>query len=714
MNPLITRLCSFLLLWSLFGSGLHASPQTDAPKKTPADEEPAETTQKITVTATRGEIALETTPRAIIILDRSKADDDPGLSLNEIVRASPGVIVQQRANPSQGDRVTIRGAGARASFGIRGVKILLDGIPLTTPDGQTSLDNVDFDAIGKAELLPGPASSLHGNSAGGVLDLRTRQQAGAHVSPILGSDDLWRGKLHYGRRVRGFDFNVGGSHTATDGYREHANAVYTKIHATGSGKINDRLTLHGVVHLYNAPYLLNPGSLSKQEIAQNPRQTRAILVARGASKKSAQQLAGLTLSYRLAESFTLESTLYGLKRSLENPILPRIIDLDRASGGWRNVVHGFFLPGGQSVQMTVGFDLELQSDQRAEFENLGLPADALMIANEDIPGSVRPGNRILDQKESIQSLAPFAEWTWTRGDWSATLGGRYDRYNYRVSDRLLTNGDDSGSRSMTRFSPMVGLSFHPGADLTLYANRASAFQTPTANELSNRPDGLGGFNQELDPETTRAWELGVRSGRGLLHWSLSMYAMDTDGMILPRQTADEQTFFQNSGQVRTEGLEFKGEWRPRPNWVGVLAYTRTDSRFRRFLAETDGPDLSGNRTPGVPPHRLDLETGWRRRGQRVSLRGRWEDEYFADDSNSEASRNEASIVADLRLGQTWKTGRGVWSLVLSLDNLFDARYNGSVAPNAFANRYFEPAPGRTWVLGFGFSALPRTRSGAAK
>jgi len=294
----------------------------------------------------------------------------------------------------------------------------------------------------------------------------------------------------------------------------------------------------------------------------------------------------------------------------------------------------------------------------------------------------------------VDVLAPFArlEVEPLRG-LTAGAAVRWDRYRFSASDRLQADGDDSGTRTLRELSPTVGLSYAHPSGVGLYANFATAFETPTTSELSNRPDGEGGFDPELGPQEIRSFEGGVR-GRwpgGRLTYDLAVHDARVDDALVPFEGPGEQIFFRNAGEISRQGVELALGWAPVRPLAARLSYSHLDARFRRF--RPGGVDVAGNREPGIPDHRLFAEVEGRvLGGMRVSASLTWTDAFPVNDRNS--AWNGSSRVLDLRLSDR----RGVAGLVLrpflGLDNVLDERHNGSVVPNAFGERFFEPAPGR--------------------
>lgn len=659
---------------------------------------PAFEGEPVTVTVTREETELRRLPLTVSALDGEEVRvGERHLSLDETLEAVPGVSVQNRRNHALGDRVTVRGVGARAQFGVRGLRLLVDGIPLTMPDGQSSVSNVDAASLGRVEVIRGPSSALYGNGAGGVIRFRTRAPAEAplRVEPRVagGSHGYLQTRLGASGRPwgsGGAGYVLSAGRTETDGFRDHARAETYRGNLVVRAPVSRDTRLRGVVNAYDMPFAQNPSSLTRQDAREQPRKARPFIVQQGAGKELRQVQAGATLEHRWGEDGALEATAWGTRREVWNPIPTQVIDLDRAAGGVRTEVRGSERIAGLPARWTAGVDASAQRDRRRESENEGIPEDG---------SRAREGDLLIDQVERVLTVGPFARLSVEpSARWRLTATARYDAYRFEAEDRFLSDGDDSGGRSLDQWSPALGVSYTPAADFTLYANASTAFETPTAQELSNRPSGEGGFHPDLGPERLRTLELGAKGRRAGLQWQLAGYVSAVEDALVPVERVTGEVYFRNAGRVERKGLEASLSWRPIPGYRLRLAYTLQENVFDSF--ETPDGDFSGNAEPGVPDHRLFAGGSYRTPfGLRAGVDVRWvPDEFPVDDANS--AFNWSYEVVDLRL--RWEGAPGGGPRIqpfAGVDNLFDVRYNGSVVPNAFGDRFYEPAPGREAFVG---------------
>lgn len=661
-------------------------------------EAPAYTVPRIEVTVTRAPREAERVPQAVSVLGVEELQaGERGVSLDEALREVPGVFAQNRRNYSfsGGVRLNIRSPWPR--FGMRGIQLLVDGVPLTTADGTTQPGNIDLASAGRVEVIRGPSSSLYGNAAGGVVSFETEYPDAAPftLEPRLqfGSHGFWKAQAKASGSSGRIGYVASASRTEVDGFREYSASELTQLNLLARILASDRTEVRGVFNLFDLPFGENSSTLDRETALTDPEAVRSIAVAQGWGESATQGQGGLTLRHAFSPLHSVRATGWGLWREIRNPIPGQVIVLSRAAGGMRSEYSGE-ATGGVPLRWTTGFDLSWQRDDREEFENEGVPEGG----DEALAGELA-----LAQRERVLGLGPFAELEIELTPaWRLTLGGRYDFYDFEAEDRFLSDGDDSGGRTMSELSPMVGLSFEAAPWITLYGNYATAFSTPTTVELSNRPTGEGGFNPELGPEDLRSFELGAKGWveEARLRYDLAAYFARLDDALISFQGPTERTFFRNAGEVDRRGFEVGVTWAPAGWLEWRLAYTYQDFEYEEF-ATPDG-DFSGNPEPGAPPHQLFVGLTHRAPfGLRSEANLRWVDAFPVDDANT--AFNWSYRVVDLRFSLDRPVGSVRVQPFLGIDNLFDERYNASVITNAFGSRFYEPAPG-TEV--YGGLALP--------
>lgn len=643
-----------------------------------------DTLPPVTVTVLRTPVDVPRAPFAVTAVGRHQATAArPGFALDEVLGGVAGVQVDDRLNFALGERISIRGIGAQSQFGVRGIRVIVDGIPATLPDGQTQLNNVDLSSLGGAEVIRGPASALYGNASGGVVTLRTAPAPAAPFAPVgealYGSDGLLHLQAGAGGTHGRASYVVSADRLDYRGYRQfdrarnaHLNAVGTYAFDRGSV----RLVLNGVQ--YDAQ---NPGSLSDSLIAVDRRQAFAGNVRQQTGERGKQLQVGASSALAFGPG-ELRLSAYTLRRGLTNPIPPRIIALERAVGGGRVA---YAVQGGgprRSVVAIAGAEAAVQRDDRRNWVNGGGARGALT----------------LDQRERVTSASPFVQITGRAGPVTVLGGVRYDAFRFAAADHRVTPTDpnDSGVRRMSAVSPSVGASIELVPALRLYGNLATGFQTPTTTELANRPSGAGGFNPLLQPERIHSREIGVKGATPRVRYDLGVYDTRVDGELIPFQVASMpgRDYYRNAGTARHRGVDGELEIVAAPGVALRASYSVVDARYLTYTVGS--ASYAGRRVPGVAPRIATLGVDWRPRllrGGFVAAEERIDAATPVNDANTAWS--PGYVVTNLR----GALPVGGVSVIGGVGNLLGATYNTSVVINAVGGRYYEPGAGRTGYVG---------------
>ncbi|HID80958.1 MAG TPA: TonB-dependent receptor [Chromatiales bacterium] len=645
---------------------------------------------EINVTATRVEKQLQNVPASVGVVDQDDIQfTTQQIGLDESLVKMPGIFMQNRYNFSQDLRLSIRGFGARSSFGIRGIKVLVDGIPESLPDGQANVDSIDIGSSERIEVIRGPVSSLYGNASGGAVIIQSESAPETpfiSIRPSFGEDGFQKHQLKFGGQKNKFDYLVNISDLDYDGYRDHNRTEMTQVNSKFGYQINDHSKLTTILNYADSPLAEDPGGLTAAQVEDDPTQARDKNVRVNAGEELDQTRLGFVYEKDFGESDKLVLRNYYVWRDFANriPAGPNgeSVGLDRfVVGGGAQYTHESSFSG-RNNRLTVGIDLDKQDDDRTRFD---LAAGAVL------------GNQTQDQNEEVTSVGVYVQDELALTDkFELTLGGRYDRLEFDVSDKFLSDGDDSGDRTFDQFSPSIGLRFSPKETLSFYTSLSRSFETPTARELGN-PTG-GGFNQQLDPQTANNYEVGVKGQIGQRNrYEIALYRIDVKDELIPFD-ADGETFFENAGESKRQGIEILFETRPIDGLTASLAYTYSDFEFKEFM-DDNGNDFSGKTIPGVPENLLHFDISYQHQsGLYGSFDVLYADEIFANNANTATS--DAYTVANLRLGYTGYFGNWEFSPFLGVNNLFDEDYNGNVRINAFGARYFEPAPDQNAYGGF--------------
>ena len=632
------------------------------------------------------------------------------LSLDETLASIPGLTVSNRNNPSQDPRISIRGFGARSAFGVRGIRVLRDGMPLTLPDGQTPVDYLDLESVGRVEVLRGSASSLYGNAGGGVIDIRSSDPAPV---PLLVEGRGWTGS--YGnRRIVGkasgsrpaFSYQGNVAHTENSGFRDYSRQRVT----TGFARAAiDRPA--GVIALQflglDMPLAENPGALTADQMAIDSRMADPLSIRKRARKSVSQAQIGLS-ARRTGDRADIEASAYTGTRSLDNPLAFAVVDVSRTASGM-SLRGGFPLSLlGAAHRFTAGAELQLQNDARRNFANCNdvPPPTTPTAACLDV--SAERGTVTLDQREIVSSTGAYLRDEVRLGDRYIFSGAlRADRIRFEVQDRLIggTNPDDSGERSLGAISPMIGLMVLLAPAHSAYANVSSAFETPTATELGNQPSGAAGINRDLRPQRSTTYETGVKGSAVVgIQYNASVFATTVVDELIPFDipASNGRRYFRNAGRTSRRGVEV-GIAAARGPLEVAGAYTFANYRFTDFTVGTEA--FAGKRIPGIPRQLLQASTLVRTRVGTLVTEATVADRVFVNDANSASAAGYAIFNARFNLAAAaGRTGAG---LTLGVHNLLDRRYAASVSVNAAAGKYFEPGLERSVYLGLTLRAASR-------
>lgn len=639
--------------------------------------------EPLTVTAPRLERPWLDTPAALGVVEREDLEQArQGLQLDESLVRIPGVTAQNRYNFAQDLRVSMRGFGARSAFGIRGVKLLVDGIPETTTDGQSQVDAIDLTALERIEVIRGPSSVLHGNATGGVLDITTRSgPPETFLQPRLeaGSFGYRRIGVQAGGQAEALTWHVSGWDFAMDGYRDHSVAEKRLLHSRLDWDLAAGHRLTALATFLDAPRTDDPGALTAAEVAADRRAANPNAIAYNAGQSVTQERLGLVYRGDLSEGESLQARVFHTWRDFDNR-------LPFENGGMVGYDRTFYGAGVQYTRanrlgdlpgrVTLGLDLERQQDDRRRHDNLlGVRGDLVLEQRETAEAAGVFLQQEIDLTERLQS----------------TLGLRRDWVRFAVDDRFLSDGDDSGSRTFQETSHSLGLSYAWHPQHRIYGTYGTAFETPTFTEYAN-PTG-GGFNPAIAPQQARNLELGMKGFAGTVQYDLAVFRVDVRDELVPYEL--DRIYYENAGRTRRQGLEAGLSWFASTEWTFTGAWTWSDFTFREF--EDDGVDLAGRELPAIPRQQLFLEAAWRPGRDYYILDMLALDRQYADNANTE--RVSDTAIFNARAGRVFRQDGWDVETFIAVNNLFDQDYIANIRPNAAFGRYYEPAPGRNFFVG---------------
>jgi iron complex outermembrane recepter protein len=660
----------------------------------------------VVVSATRSaQPALEVPASVDRIYADEIRDGRPQVNLSENLGRVPGIVVQNRQNYAQDLQISSRGFGARATFGVRGIRLIADGIPATMPDGQGQAATFALGSARSIEVLRGPFSSLYGNDAGGVIVVETEDPPAVPTVEgdlLLGSYRTRREALKLGAR----EGAVGGiadlSHFYTAGYRDHSAVDRDHINAKMRYALNEDSVLTFVGNSIRQMDTQDPLGLTRAQFDQDPRQAGAGALQFNTKKSIQQDQAGATLGHRLGGGASLQFLLYGGHRQVEQFLaIPTaaqaapthsggIVSLDRNYGG--GAVR-FFQDSallGRPLKLSVGLEQDYQLERRRGYLN-----------NNGVPGALKR-----DEDDLVESTGAYAQGEWKLADrWIAHAGIRATRVRFNSADHFIApgNGDDSGSRTYNGTTPVAGLVFRLAPTSSLYANVGRGFETPTFAELANRT-GASGVNFGLEASRSRHVELGAKTVLpGWLRANAAIFNIVTENEIVVDQNTGGRASFKNVGHTDRNGFELAAETLLPGPFEARLAYTYLKAAFREgfttVLNTVNTPVAvpGGSLLPGVPKTVLYGELRYRVEPYFAQLEGTHKSRVPVDDPNSQFADAFTTLNAMAGLAQQ----AGSWRLVefVRIDNLSDRNYVGSVIVDETNGRFFESSPRRNMSVG---------------
>ena len=664
----------------------------------------------VVVTATRLPQTLADVPAAVDVVDMASVQAQMRVNASEALVRVPGLVALNRQNYAQDLQVSSRGFGARAAFGVRGVRLLADGIPASSPDGQGQAATFNLDLAERIEVLRGPFSALYGNHAGGVVQLFTRDGEGAPSATFSASGASY-GARKLGISAEGRPGTLGyvldASRFQTDGYREHSAAVreqaFAKLTPTLRGGRRLVITASGLrqddtqdpLGVKWATFERDP-RVGEIDMTDTQVPQRSFAQRYNTRKDIGHQQGGASFESPLWRGRVRATAYAGNRSVVQYQSFSRGFQSSPAhSGGvvdFERSFHGLDVNGDISwvagpgwLTAIAGVAAERSRDDRKGYENF--VGDQLGVR----------GRLRRDEDDLVRSVDPYVQLEWRSGRWVAHTGLRRTRLSVRVDDRYLDNGDDSGSVVFSRSTPVAGVVFKATPGVSVYASAARGFEAPTLNELFYSNEG--GFNFGLRSASSSHLEAGVKGKTSAgIHYQAAAFQVRTrDELVVDASTGGRTSYRNAAGTVR-KGVEVSARG---PLFSRDVSFVLAASTLSARYAGAFGSAMPGNRIPGTPAAHGYAELAWANapRSLEAAVEAQASARLYVEDSNAERPA-PGYAVANLRASMAQDAGSWVFREFIRLNNLFDRRYVGSVIVGESSRRYYEAAPGRNWSAGF--------------
>lgn len=681
------------------------------------------------VEATRTDTGYLQTPASVFRIEAPQVDSSSQVNLTEVVKGIPSLQIRNRENYAQDLQLSMRGFGARSTFGVRGIRLYVDGIPATMPDGQGQTSNIDLSSLDHVEVLTGPFSSLYGNSSGGTILTSTKEGQGKdsiELSYSGGSHDKSRAGLVLQGGAKGANepsYVISSSYFDTDGYREHSGAEKVLNNAKLSWNLDDGSKINWVTN-YVKIHADDPQGLTHAQWNANPKQVNDTDNTYKVRKDIEQTQTGMTWSKPINDKNELYAMAYlGNRQVTQYQSIPKgdvtlkdgkpiytgqanpnhaggVIDFDRNYYGadfrWTGKE---LLP---NTTVSVGVALDAMDEDRKGYENFN--ANGIY----GVKGKLRR-----DEDNTLWNIDPYLQASWQfLPTWRLDTGVRYSNVHYKSKDHFTSgpdqygtvNGDDSGKTDYDKVLPSAALSWQILPELMAYMSYAKGFETPTFTEMAYPADtSKSGFNFDLKPSTSDTYEAGLKSQNQLGDFTLAVFQTKTKNDIVSAGSSNGRAAFRNADKTLREGVEFawnKKLWR---DLTAIASYTYLDATFDSTVpaAGKISEIPEGNAIPGIAKNQAYVSLTWQpSHGLYGGVDVQYMDKVYVNDTNSDAAPSYS--VTSANVGYAWVMGDWKVNSFARVDNLFDRNYAGSVIVNDSTQpvgRYFEPADGRNWSAG---------------
>lgn len=670
--------------------------------------------QSVVITGSVKDRVVGDAPYAISVVDREELKSaGPLVNLSEAMARVPGVVVSNRSNYAQDLQISSRGFGARAGFGVRGIRLLADGIPASGPDGQGQVSQFDLAGAERVEVLRGPFSVLYGNSSGGVISLvsapvrRTEVEGGIDIGSFGFRQLRAAVAAPFGPGGKGFSLRVSASEMQITGFRPRSKAQ-RELGNVRLGWEGDRDSVTVLANVYRQP-AQDPLGLSRDQFNADPLQTTPQATQFDTRKESAQDQVGVSWKHRFAEGALRDVQLmaYRGKRSVtqflaiasQTQVPARhgggVIDFDRDFEGAELRARFAW----ERVDLMAGAALDRQTDARRGYQNY---TGTVAAPTYGLIGTLRR-----DETNEARSNDVFVQAEVALGaGLTASAGVRSGQVKLSAEDHYLGNGDDSGSMDFSYSNPVLGLRWQAAPGWQLHASAARGYESPTLGELAYRVDGTGGLNTALKAQESRQAEIGSKWRSGPWEADLALFQAKVSDEIGVATNSGGRSAFQNVGRTLRRGVELAGGWLPADGLRARASLTLLNATYEDSFLTCAGIPCNaptqavpaGNRVAGTQRRAGYAEVGWRKAGYgELAAEVRGAGRTAVNDANSDFAGGYA--VAAVRFSHVLVNRDGTRvDVLLRIDNVFDRRYAGSVIVNDANGRYFETGAPRAYLL----------------
>lgn len=633
--------------------------------------------EEVIISVTKIKDSLVNTPFSVSIKNFSTFQKSAEqFNISEYIEDVPGIFISNDNNYAQDSRISIRGFGSRANFGIRGIKLIVDGVPETTPDGQSQIDNLNLEIIEKIEVIRGVGSSLYGNSSAGIIKIKTLQElqnSFAKIGFSLGSNQQNKSQFFLGQKYKKTSYTFLYSQTKSNGYRNNSGFKNNNLNINLFKKVNDK-TNYGLSFNYvDSPYAIDPGGLTIEEVEDNRKQARERNVIYD-SKESIKHLK-LSGSFekKISNKLTFSKYLFFSNRDFNGNIPVKkggTIKLDRKYWGL-----GASLLIKNKFNTQIGFDLGNQKDLRKRYFN-----------NEGEIGAL-----VLEQNEKFINYGIFLVSSFKLNNFIINPGIRLDKNTISIDDRFLADGNSSDKINLNSLNPSLGINYKSNSFNRFFVNVSTGFETPTLNEFGSSPIGSG-FNKNLKSQNSINYELGFskKSINNKFKLDLIYFNTSTTNEVLPYEDSQfpGQVFYNNAGKTQRSGIEFSGSYNYNNFWNFNSSISIGRYLFDEFI--DNEKNYSGNKIPGVPEKTMFFNVNYKNESKlSVSLQLKVIGDLYANNSNS--------VKVDGFNRLNLKISKGINYKKITIDpflifkNILGTSYYDNIRINAFGARYYEPA-----------------------